>query len=1680
MKRLLFLVITYIGFLFSSTYANQMAENFLIQSNDINSSMYTENNLVTPFQGIATVLINAKKLSITLDSTFEQNAMLMMHNSELNNTYILASKIILNTFYDETNTSLVSFLLERQNQDGGFGEFLGFNSTVIDTSIALEAMSSLNTMDDRAKDSISYLLNEQQTNGSWGEGSNENSIYLTACAMHALWLYRYQYDIASQLEQAKTFLESQKNEQLWGELHQSAQVLIAIAPMYSSIDDVQESINAINLLQKANGSWENNPYTTALLLRATTIATVAVPNPDLGSIKGIVIDADSTEPIPDVDITLKKEKKSYYLTDNNGLFEIVDLEAGEYELIIGKNGYSMIVDEITLQQGQQLDFGTLRLSKYVAPTSGAIQGRIVDGLTKEPLIQVQIKVGELSTYTNADGTFSLNTIPVGPISISFEKDGYANAIAEGESIAGITSLYSIEMVPINQVSSGFNLTVIDAMNSQVISDVNLTLSGAMNQEFHNIGEGIFNISPVIDGDTTFTISALGYATQTLVATLRSGTSYQHTVKMQPINKSITLFGKVQSNNANAIANVKVSIPKLGLSTKTDTQGNFNFTNLESGNYTIEFSHASYFDISGEITLKEGLNYQLPITLYPITQKEPIIEGHLVDIQTGESISGEVSISGDFSATVTTNSEGYYSYTAPNDGNVTLSIVSAGYVQKEEHILVPTTGIVSLRHELYATSLNPSKFRLHLIEAISQNVMQDVNVNFFHSGYKGQVTTDAEGNIEINQIIGSSLVVDIEYPGYEEKHLELELFEGEERDYGTISLFKQGITKLQPDLIIKEASYQEENISVGIENQGSAIAVPSTLIAFYDNNGNSQYDNQADTLIAKKVLPVSLQAYDQYNLILEKNILNSHEDMPISLQIDSENVVLENNESNNFALLCHGVCQSIATTYTANDDFALGESINVKALASHQLQLDEAVQTFDVIWVSSSGTGTIVKIDTKTGKILGEYRSAPSGRQTNPSRTTVDKDGNVWAGNRNETSGKGSVVKIGLVENGQCIDRNGNGIIDTSTGLNDIKPWSNTGGVDNNGGVSTAEDECILHYVRVGGTGVRHVSVDAENNVWVGGHLNRVFNVIDGESGKILQSVTPSCGGYGGLMDRNGVLWSATRQGGFNLLRYDTKNTLTDLSDDTYTCQYVYGSYGLGLDSQGNIWHSSYSGNKVYKFAADGTSIGNYSTHNSYPSGLTIGLDDDIWTANRGPGTMARLDNNGTYKASVYVGSSPTGAATDSQGKIWVSVNGNNKFVRIDPTTNKIDLDVKLRNGSAPYNYSDMTGSLLSGKPDSGTWSIIQDSKHISSSWGRIIWNGYTPEDAVLKVSVATSDDNISFGSAQLLSNGDLVNLQGRYLKVMVNFERSTNGTSPVLYDLSVEPQAKDYSLSGLKILDNSENYSINVNVHNLGSIALEATRVHFFNGDPKNGGILLGVADVPTLAVNGSSNITLTGIENIGENNIFAIVDYTMEINECDEDNNIVSIPFGSSNVLGKIDPHTDKLTYGVDENVSLYANITNPGRLSYELNAQLILEDIDGNVVHTFEVKNLGVVASQEIKTISESWNTEKTLTGTYRIKGVLLDTEGNIVDESYTTFTIASGVSIDASLRLQTDKTTYDVTDTIEIEDVVQNLTTNALLPETTLHLTVKDSASQVVYDETLALNQLAPQAMQTFTNY
>lgn len=304
---------------------------------------------------------------------------------------------------------------------------------------------------------------------------------------------------------------------------------------------------------------------------------------------------------------------------------------------------------------------------------------------------------------------------------------------------------------------------------------------------------------------------------------------------------------------------------------------------------------------------------------------------------------------------------------------------------------------------------------------------------------------------------------------------------------------------------------------------------------------------------------------------------------------------------------------------------------------------------------------------------------------------------------NRAPDPGTIVHIGLEENNQCQDRNGVPGIQTS---HDTTPlgWTTTGGGGGDPGVGDAEDECIVHYTEVNSCGTRHLSIDADNNVWVSGTgCDRPWDLVKGGrydtpgSGTIIRS-RPGFnyhGGYGGLTDPNGIIWSARP-----LLRWNPDPAPNGQLLNTYG----HDSYGLCIDSEGNVWNTALNGNQIRKFNSSGALLGTYPHGDHYAQGCVVDENDDVWVAHSllgGRNSVGHLKNDGTYVGTVTVGSGPTGVSVDRNGKIWSANYYSGTLSRIDPdggaiggggfTVGAVDLTVELPVGSRPYNYGKLHG-----------------------------------------------------------------------------------------------------------------------------------------------------------------------------------------------------------------------------------------------------------------------------------------------------------------------------------------------------------------------------------------------------
>lgn len=127
---------------------------------------------------------------------------------------------------------------------------------------------------------------------------------------------------------------------------------------------------------------------------------------------------------------------------------------------------------------------------------------------------------------------------------------------------------------------------------------------------------------------------------------------------------------------------------------------------------------------------------------------------------------------------------------------------------------------------------------------------------------------------------------------------------------------------------------------------------------------------------------------------------------------------------------------VGKIYTSKEDFEGGNLINVKAEDEGFIQIDDETRPFNFIWVAVSSKGTVVKINTDTGEVVGEYYTSPSGQPKNPSNGILnnysDSIGNlmnfVYDSNDrpiSATDGEGNVYTYTYDDLGNCTSKSVN-------------------------------------------------------------------------------------------------------------------------------------------------------------------------------------------------------------------------------------------------------------------------------------------------------------------------------------------------------------------------------------------------------------------------------------------------------------------------------------------------------------------------------------------------------------------------------------------------------------------------------------------------------------------------------
>ncbi|MSP59778.1 MAG: hypothetical protein EXR72_05445 [Myxococcales bacterium] len=339
-------------------------------------------------------------------------------------------------------------------------------------------------------------------------------------------------------------------------------------------------------------------------------------------------------------------------------------------------------------------------------------------------------------------------------------------------------------------------------------------------------------------------------------------------------------------------------------------------------------------------------------------------------------------------------------------------------------------------------------------------------------------------------------------------------------------------------------------------------------------------------------------------------------------------------------------------------------------ANGYLGLDQTKASFDFLWAANTGDwqrGTVSKFNSKTVREVARYftitcnslkggntgacdgkngccamdsypqfqnrqNKMPSGvyqsvslMSNMPSRTAVDFNGDLYVANR-AFGGQSSVTKIAN-DTSKCVDRNGNGKIETSKDSNGdgvIQCDCNGDGMSDDIASVKAkpcqgaqefyglDDECILFTTNTGPAnqlgrplGLGPGALDfGPSDAWAGTYSDGRFYRVDGSTGitKDMAQLPNSCHPYGLVVDSSQYGWAGNL--GAGLCYFNTKNT-AEVGVARPPNGGSQQGYGITLDRDQNIW-LAYS--SAYRYTPD-------------RSAKFAKLGDGFWTTVQSPGSQ---------------------------------------------------------------------------------------------------------------------------------------------------------------------------------------------------------------------------------------------------------------------------------------------------------------------------------------------------------------------------------------------------------------------------------------------------------------------------
>lgn len=520
----------------------------------------------------------------------------------------------------DTSIDLASLLLYR-NADGGWGEESDYSSNVLDTSLALQSLKAANYSDlSIINAGLAYLTGSQNVDGGWGSYSGDDSnVYMTALVSFSLQQFTQTTTLATAVNKATSYLKVHQNtdggfgtpstgsgQGSSSTVYETALAYEAVANVITDATVLGNAVNYLTTTQSSDGSWGQDPYSTALALKALYLSEnkPAPPSvPTTGTVTGTVVDSSTNQSLSGVTVTLASDPSIATISGGNGSFSLTNVPQGSGQITFSLSGYATSTATVTMTAGSIINIGSISL--MVNSASGIIQGSVTDASTGTPIAGVTISV--IGTVTRAattstDGSYRITDIAPGSVSISAGKTGYYTVSGAGTVTAGNTLVFSpsLSTTPSTATTGDLKGTVLDSLTGLPIQGATTTItplpSGIVPATSN--ASGVFALNSIAPGSYSVSITTPNYTGQTYIVTIIAGVVTDlGAIRLTPSSSTsttLTVFGTVWDAETNGpLAGAGVSVWGTNKSALTDSSGKYTLSGITEMEMNLKASAVGY-------------------------------------------------------------------------------------------------------------------------------------------------------------------------------------------------------------------------------------------------------------------------------------------------------------------------------------------------------------------------------------------------------------------------------------------------------------------------------------------------------------------------------------------------------------------------------------------------------------------------------------------------------------------------------------------------------------------------------------------------------------------------------------------------------------------------------------------------------------------------------------------------------------------------------------------------------------------------------------------------------------------------------------------------------------------------------------------------------------------------------